>query len=148
MKIKRGTSIIEIVIAAAMISMAVIAALSLSNNSQKQNTYARSLAEANKFTSQAADWIRQERTLLGWSSLAVKNDGVYCLNDFPSDFSELIPGSCDPTSFIPSTLPSNYFKRELALSKPTSTSLSFIITVTWEENTTRQTSLEMELTEW
>ena len=42
-KLPKGTSIIEIVIAAALISVAVIAALSLSNNSQKQNTYARFL---------------------------------------------------------------------------------------------------------
>jgi Tfp pilus assembly protein PilV len=143
MKTLRGTSIIEIVIAAALISMAIIAALSLTNHSQKQNIYARGLAEATKYTTQAADWIRTERNTLGWATIASKNEGDYCLNNFPLDFTEIIPGSCDASDFISGT----NFQRQITLTKTAST-VNIKIEVSWLEKIKRQATIEMELTKW
>ena len=143
MKITRGTSIIEIVIAAALISMAIIAALSLANHSQKQNTYARDLAEATKYTTQAADWIRAQRSSLGWATLAAKGDGIYCLNTVPADFSLIQDGDCDAGDYIPNTL----FDRTITLNN-TGTALQVTITVNWQDSTTRQATIQMELTQW
>lgn len=151
MKILRGTSIIEIVIATALISVGIIAALSLVNNSQKQNTYARGLAEASRYASQASDWIRSERSTLGWSSLNTVAEGRYCLNNFPADFLALVAGPCDASSFIPNTIPANFYQREIVISKTpvvSPTSINIVIVVTWMEKTERQASIEMELTQW
>lgn len=152
MKKLKGTSILEIVIAAALISMAIIAALSLTNRSQKQNTYARNLGEATKYATQAADWIRTERNTLGWATLASKPENIYCLNELPLDFIEIISGSCDTTSFIPDTLPANIFQRTIDIIKipdgVNPDTLNITITVSWFENIPRQATIEMELTKW
>lgn len=157
-KISRGTSIIEVVIAAALISVTVISALSLSNHSQKQNTYARGLAEASKYTAEAADWLRTERSELGWATIAAKvedddavGDSIYCLNVLPStlnetDFTDLIASTCEESSFIPGTI----FQREIRLTPPApgSSILQATIVVTWVEKEARQSSLDVELTQW
>lgn len=158
MKLKSGTSIIEVVIAAALIAVAIISALSLANYSQKQNTYARDLAEATKYASQAADWLRSERNSLGWSTLSDKaqtdqagNIALYCLNDLPSaaadsDFLDLTTGECSPMSYITGTR----FVREISVDTTDSATgiLRILITVSWMEQLERQANIEMELTQW
>ncbi len=154
MIIKQGTSIIEIVIAAALISVTVIAALGLTNRSQKQNTYSRDLAEATKYTTQAADWLRTQRDIVGWATMADKmttdgNDSVYCLNNFPatdSDFTSLSAGACTSGDYIPGTLFTRY-----AIVDTTSINTGVIkvsLTVTWMENEARESTIELELSQW
>lgn len=140
MKSKRGTSIIEIIIATALIGMAIIAALSLTNHSQKQNTYARELAQATGYATQVADWIKTEKETLGWETINTQASGNYCLNTIPADFSALSPGDCDYGSFISET----NFQREITLSKPAGR-INIVITVSWLEQIERQIKLEMEL---
>ena len=140
MKNRPGTSIIEIIIATALISMAIIAALSLTNHSQKQNTYARGLAEASGYASQAADWIKTEKNTLGWETIDAQAAGDYCLNTIPADFSALSAGDCGATSFISGT----NFQRQITLTKSPGT-INIVITVSWLEQIERQTKLEMEL---
>lgn len=140
---KKGTSIIEIVIATALISMAIIAALSLVNQSQKQNTYARDLAQATKYATQGADWIRNQRTELGFATLNSMNEGIYCMETLPISFTSLETGACDDASFIQGTI----FQREVSISK-TVDGLKIIITVSWMEQVERQAKIEMELTSW
>ncbi|EKD80483.1 MAG: hypothetical protein ACD_40C00076G0003 [uncultured bacterium] len=145
----RGTSIIEIVIAAALISVAVIAALSLTNHSQKQNTSARGLAEATKYNTQATDWIRSQRDILGWATIAAKPNNTFCLNSLPSDFNSLpTPGACGASSYITGT----QYKRQITLTSSatdkTNGIVKITIDVTWEEKLTRHVTTEMELTSW
>lgn len=143
MKTKQGTSIIEIVIAAALISVAIIAALSLANQSQKQNAYARDLAEATKYAYQVSDWIRNERNSLGWSTMYELDSGVYCLNSLPADFTLIEAGNCGPGTSISDTK----FAREINLTKDTD-KLTISINVSWQEKTQRQATIEMELQPW
>ena len=153
-----GTSIIEVVIAAALISISVIAALSLSNHSQKQNTYARDLAEASKYLAEGSDWLRSERDELGWATIASKvasdvSEGVstYCLNTLPNtqsqtDFTDISAGSCDPSGYITETI----FQREVTIAPPEvgSDILKATILVKWIEKEERQATLDVELTQW
>jgi Tfp pilus assembly protein PilV len=145
MKKLLGTSIIEILIATAMISMAVIAALSLTSRSQSQSSYARNLAEATKYATQAADWIRTQRDTLGWTTINSKSEGLYCLNNFPPDINSLTTtGTCDDTSYIGETK----FKRQMVLDKSVSGIIKINITVGWTEQSPREAKIEMELTQW
>lgn len=139
----RGTSVIEIVIASALISISIIAALSLTNQSQKQSSYARGLAEATKYASQAADWIRTERNNLGWATMYSQNAGVYCLNSFPADFTLIEAGACQDGSYLAGTL----YQREITLAQNPE-SLHVTISVTWKEAIERSATIEMELTSW
>jgi len=142
MKKLNGTSIIEVIIATALINVAVLSALSLINRSQNQNIYARNLAEANKYSTQVADWIRQERETLGWATLSAKCSGTctYCLNDIPPSFTDLTEGSCTDTI-------TNTFSRTVTMTKNTD-SLLFTINTTWVDKTIKAASLEMELRQW
>lgn len=144
----QGQSIVETVIASALISMAILAALSLSLNSQKASTYAKNSAEATKYTSQASDWLRTERNSLGWSTLAAA-PGTYCLNTIPSapnDFTNLSLGNCAADTYIPQTI----FTRQITVDSSTAASgtIKITITLSWQETTLHSTSLEMELSQW
>lgn len=140
----KGTSIIEIVIATALISMAIIAALSLTNNSLKQSLYARNLAEATEYATQAADWIRTQRDTLGWGYIYSYPESTYCLNTFPADFTAIQSGTCTSGDYLPQTK----FQRSIVLSKPDAETAKFVIAVSWEDKITRVSSIEMELTSW
>jgi type II secretory pathway pseudopilin PulG len=155
MRVYRGTSIIEIVIVAALISLSVISALSLSNHSQKQNTYARDLAEATQYGSEAIDWIRAQRSQLGFATIAAQvesdgSSGIYCINSLPvTDFVDAQNGSCQGGvggSYITGTT----FQRELIIDTTSSATglLKVTVVVTWLDKIERQTSIETELTQW
>jgi hypothetical protein len=134
-----------------------VAALSLSNYSTKQNSYSKALNDATSYNSQVADWLRSEKTRLGWAVLVDKlqadtgaGTATYCLTQLPSgsnDFTSLTAGNCDPTTdFITGTV----FVRELTLITDNIDSGSIAVTVTtsWEEKTTRQATLNMEISKW
>jgi hypothetical protein len=135
--------------------MAVIAALSLSNNSQKQNTYARDLAEATKYGNEAIDWLRTQRDELGWATLSSEvtrdqSSGIYCLNTIPAtDFIDLESGNChdgEGGSYITGTT----FQREIIIdnSEASSGILKAKVIVSWRDKIDRTTSIEAELTKW
>jgi Tfp pilus assembly protein PilV len=143
MTIKKGTSILEVVIATAMISMAVIAALSLTSKSQSQNTYARRSTEASKYATQVADWLRGERDNLGFTELSESiTAGTYCLVSLPADITDLITGECSDTDLI-----DNVFKRSLLLSKNADT-ITATVKIDWEDTTTRSTIINVDLKKW
>lgn len=161
MKIKKGTSIIEIVVAAALISVAIISALSLTNHSQKENKYSRDLAEATKYATQGADWMRTQRDIVGWSTIRAKaldddisNIATYCLNflaplttvETEPNFTDVAPGTCDPSDKIFSSI----FQRTMTIdtSEEGSGILKITLTVTWLEKEIRQANVIMELTQW
>lgn len=140
----KGTSIIEIIIATALISVAMIAALSLMNRSQSQNNYARNLDEANSYITQAADWIRSQRDSLGYATiytLSGPSTNTYCLNTFPATITSITLGAC--TDYL-----ANIFQRNITITRKGTTSLLIGITVSWMEKTSRQATIEMELSQW
>lgn len=139
-----GTSILEIVIATAMITVAVIAALSLTNKSQSQNSYSRKSSEASGYASQVIDWARAERETLGWASLNTIGAGVYCLNSLPASYLTMTAGACTPATYIPNTS----FTRNLTISKPSDTKIKLTISVTWLESTSREVQMESEIVQW
>ena len=143
MIIKKGTSILEVVIATAMITMAVISALALTSKSESQNTYARHSAQASKYASEAADWLRGERDNQGFSTLASVS-GSYCISTLPVDFLSLgAPTVCGDQNLI-----NNIFKRTLILDNSSSDRVRASVVVSWQEKTLRTTTIDLELTKW
>ena len=155
MTTKRGQSIVEVVIATALISVGIIAALSLANYAQKQSNTAKSVGEANRYNAQVADWLREQKNLLGWaniSNIALRDDtsnhAKYCLSDLPHppfDFTSLTPGACAADDYISGTT----FVRELDIdtSQENSGTLTFKITSTWQEKTAHTITSELKLLE-
>jgi type II secretory pathway pseudopilin PulG len=145
MHTKLGSSIIEVVIATAMISMAIIAALSLTSKSQSQSNYARRSSEASKYATQVSDWLRGERDNLGFAELASVPNGLYCLVSLPPDINSLpLAGDCGSNDLI-----DNLYQRSLILdSTSTVDTILATIEVVWQDSTTRSTKINLELTKW
>ncbi len=156
-KTRSGQSILEVVIATAMISVAIIAALSLANQSQKSSNYAKLLDQATAYNNQAADYFRNQKTLLGWGAFTEKittdasgNTAYYCLATLPdstsSTFETLTAGVCSDTDLILGTI----FQREVSIdnSDLINGTTNITITTTWPDTIERTATLTMELSQW
>lgn len=153
---RSGQTILEVVIAATLISMGVIAALSLTNQSQKSSNYAKTLDSATAYNNQLADYLRSQKSTLGFATLAEKvsqdsggGSATYCFSTLPSSSAEFLglnPSTCDSSSVIPGTI----FLREASLSANQIAQgiIPIIITTTWTDNTLRSAVLNQELTQW
>lgn len=155
MTTKSGQSIIEVVIATTLISIGVIAALSLTNQSQKSSNYAKLLDLANSYNNQLADYLRNQKAKVGWGNMVEKIDAdassgyaYYCFNTLSEneDFLEKTAGSCPEDSYLDGTL----FSREVEFDARTLATgiLPTIITTSWEDKATRTATLNLELSQW
>ncbi len=153
---RSGGSILEVVIATTLISMGVIAALSLTNQSQKSSNYAKTLDAATAYNNQAADYLRNQKNQLGYATLAemFTNDssgGVahYCLANLPTDsasFLALNPGTCGDTDVLQGTS----FMRDLEVDVRNSGAgiIPITITTSWYDSSIRRAVLNMEISQW
>lgn len=154
---RSGQSILEVVIATTLISMGVIAALSLTNQSQKSSNFAKVQGTATAYNNQLADYLRNQKAILGYATLAEKflaedSGGVatYCFATLPTSTALFLAhpaGSCNPTTdYIPGTI----LRRELSVTTGSTASglLELTITTSWEDNTTRTARLNLELSQW
>jgi len=153
---RSGGSILEVVIATTLISMGVIAALSLTNQSQKSSNYAKTLDAATAYNNQAADYLRNQKNQLGYATLAEmftadSSGGVahYCLVTLPADttsFLALNPSSCSEIDLLQGTS----FKRDLEVNTSSSGTgiLPITITTSWSDSALRSAVLKMELSQW
>ncbi|GAB4027062.1 MAG: hypothetical protein Fur0011_4230 [Candidatus Microgenomates bacterium] len=153
---RSGQSILELVIATTLISMGVIAALSLSNQSQKSSNYAKTLDSATAYNNQAADYLRNQKNQLGYATLAEmftnnSSGGVahYCLATLPTDstsFLALKPGTCSDTDLIQGTS----FMRDIEVDTSNSGvgTMPITITTSWYDSGIRRATLNMEISQW
>lgn len=154
--LRHGQSILEVVIATTLISMGVIAALSLTNQSQKSNNYAKALDISTAYNNELADYLRNQKTVLGYAALAEKfsNDSVsgtttYCLSSLPANSNDLLsltPGECAETQYVSGT----FFIRTISVdtSNVASGIISFSITTSWNDTSERSNTLKLELSRW
>lgn len=155
MKNISGQSIIEILIATAVVAVLLVSLLILGTNSLKATTYARNLNQATEYSNQVGDWLRNMKETAGWElfSTTIREDGAtvtYCLPTLPADtleFRNLGNGLCTNTDFIGSTI----FQREVVFDTSLAISEGVItatISTNWEENTTRNATIYVTLTQW
>jgi Tfp pilus assembly protein PilV len=154
MIVRKGSSIIEVLIAATLISMGVLAALSLSSQNQKQTDSSRYLNTATFDNTQALDWLRNMRTQLGWADFvqAINNDKSgsdtkYCLNTLPADtagFTSLSYAATCGTSYIAGTT----YQREMTISLDGTQTNAIVKVTTWWLNRAHSASSETTLSKW
>lgn len=143
MNSQHGQSIIEILIATAIISVTLVAALALGTNSIKSSTYSRNLNQATKYSYEAVDYMRQLRHTQGWGNISTLNLGVYCLNTIPN---LILPssGSCS------TPMTNEVFTRELKIEDTSSDGIiKFKVTTTWEEaGGTKKAEIKTIISRW
>ena len=152
-KKKKGNTIIEVLIAATLIAVAILAALSLSSSSQKQTDYSRDLHLSSTYNDQSLDWLRNMRTIMGFASFveAVQADGsgtvTYCLDTLPStetEFINKIAQGCG-ASMIPGT---NLIRTiQLTPSGSPTDTIYAKVTTSWSDGT-HETIAETKITKW
>jgi len=152
----RGSSVLEITIAAALISIGLVGIISLATRSQRSTDFSKNNNLATNYSYQAIDWIRDLRNTLGYDTLIyyLTEDGsnpvIYCLNtNLPTteaNLKALTNSSCAISDHIPNTL----FSREISidLSNLASNYITAIATTQWEGNKTYTNTLEVKLTKW
>ena len=151
----KGQTILEVVIAAALISVAIIAALSLSNTTAKETTYSRDFNRATQYNTEAVDWIRSMRDSLGWPSLVdtLTSDSplsvVYCLDSLVTTTAEFIAlsnASCGAGEYITGTI----FIREITidLASAATGEVGVSVTTSWTGNLPHSVSTETKINRW
>lgn len=95
---QRGQTIIEVLVAAVIVSTVLTAIAIGLTFSVKTTADSRYRAYATKYAQETLEVFRRERTNLGWESFAVAvTSGVYCYNTLPAstqDFVARIPEEC------------------------------------------------------
>lgn len=149
----KGSSILEVLIATALISLSILAALSLNNYSHKTNTNANSLSSASNYNNQVIEWLRNLRTEMGWgeisAAITADNGGnpTYCLPTLPAnatDFTNLTHGLCSSTDYIPN---SNLIRQATLNLNLSSNILYITVTTSWDDQA-HSTSTEATITNW
>lgn len=78
-QIEKGQSLFEILFAFVIMSLIVVAIVGLATISIRNSSYSRNRTLAEKYATEAVDWLRQERDG-GWTQFADRAlSGKYCL---------------------------------------------------------------------
>lgn len=148
-------TILETVIAATLISVAIVASLSLSTNTQKETTYAKNVSLATKFNSAGLDSLKRLRSQMGWTAFVseIITDGatpLYCFSNIPTtplEFSTLVSsnlGACS-AEVIPGT--DFYRVVQLTVGSPPDF-LDVVITTYFGDDQNRSVTTETRLTNY
>lgn len=146
-----GQTILETVIAATLIAVAVVAAISLSTNTQKETSYSRDLSIATKYNSQVVDWVRSVRNDLGWAAFYDKIDGdstaTYCLSAIPDlSVSFLTLPVSNQVDCKATPIGSSLFYRLAQFSIIDTDTIELKVTTYWPGNTEHVASTETTIT--
>ncbi len=151
-----GQTIIEILIASAIIAILLISLTTLSSYSVKSSNYAKQLNQATDYSHQLADWLRNQKQTLGWTSFLqllqedTNNDYVtYCFNNLPdslTSFRSLTNSVCPQNSFILNTP----FQRQATfdLSQTNQGIITVDITTSWHDQIDYHTTMQIKLNRW
>jgi type II secretory pathway pseudopilin PulG len=107
---KRGQSMFELLVAVFVIAISLVAILGLVTGAIGNTTFSKERTQANKFTQEAAEWLRSERDT-NWLTFKGKGDAdgnKYCLPDLMY-WPTATTGTCG------ATIPNTNFTREAIL---------------------------------
>lgn len=65
---RKGQMLLEVVLGLAIVTIVMVALVSLSTRSIKNSDFSRSQAEATSYANEAMEWIRADRNTKGWGA--------------------------------------------------------------------------------
>ena len=135
---RRGSTLIEVIIAIAVISIALVAIVASAVMVVRNQRYSTAQHQATAYTQESLEWLRKMRDTLGWitffADLQADNPvaPTYCLDTLPATtaaFENLSSSSC--ATVIMGTIFTRSVQITLSASAPqTATALS---TTSWED---------------
>lgn len=148
-----GFSLIEILIASAVLSSVLVGLSLLMGLVIRSDTQARSRVIAGDLAQSGSDFLRQERNTVGFGRFyqALTTDEVYCLEDIGESFLDstgdvksVFDSACDDY-LIEVEGSSTKFKREATVEAINDDSIIFVIEVSWETDTEEVTDVSTTL---
>jgi type II secretory pathway pseudopilin PulG len=135
-KKNQGSTLIEIIVATGIVALVMTSVVAVVTVSVRNSAQAKAKGIATKYSQEAMEFFRRQRTQLGWESFVkvFQDDGStidYCLTAIPADsvaFETLQGGDCAPTAFVDSR---NIFQRHAEVQVVSSDQVNVTVQVTW-----------------
>lgn len=147
-----GQTLVEVVVAAVIITLILVALVSAITFSLSNVQYARNKALATKYAQEAVEWLRSQRDA-GWytfNGMAPDTATTYCVSGFPANVSSLTSGAC--TSCPSGCINDDYgiFQREVILTgNVADDGVNITVKVFWQQGQrTEQVIVNTYLTKW
>lgn len=142
-KRKRGQSILELIVALLLVSIALTAVVGLITKGISNTTFNRNKTLANSYSSEALEWLRSERDS-NWRNFLAKSSAPgskWCLPDLSWNNT----GTCSATNFVSNT----QFTREINLVRVNASTINATVTVSWTDSQgTHNSQSTTEFTNW
>jgi Tfp pilus assembly protein PilV len=127
--IYNGQSLFEVILALAVSAMILTGIVTLTSKSVSTSTISKNKSQANKYASEAMEYLRKEKEFQGWDvfSTTIGAGGDWCM----STLSLTDPVACSSSAnpYITDTI----FQRSLNVSDLTGKSMNIKIKVSWTD---------------
>lgn len=115
-----GQSLLEVVMVAFVLVMALVALISLTTVSIARNRLAKERVVATRLAQEGLEWVKYERDRVGFDGVAAKIDKSYCLVGLPltidGGIEGLPEGECGASDWVNEVGFGNLFQRNMRLS--------------------------------
>lgn len=150
-----GQTLLEIMIAFAVVSMILVVLVSKAAESVRNTSYARNQIKAARYAQGGIEWAREQRDRMGWINFEDEindyaNPVTFCVLEFTDVLEDLSFGSCAAGNFISGTI----FNREIIfdLEDPDASDedrVDVIVDVNWTDSIGgHQVIYTTKLSEW
>jgi len=143
-----GQSILEVILALAILAVIITGIVSLTSTSVNTSTYSKNVSQANRYADEVIEYIRKEKEFSGWSDftsdIITAYGGIWCMSDLTLTINE----ACDPLDsnhFISGTI----FQRTLTATSVNSNSINIDVQVSWtDDKGTHTTKSSTTVSNW
>lgn len=142
-----GQSILEVILALAILAVIITGIVSLTSTSVNTSTYSKNVSQANRYADEAIEYVRKYKEFEGWTDFYTDitlNSGKWCM----TDLSLAINVECDLANsahFISGTI----FQRTLTAISVNSNSIDIDVKVTWtDDKGTHETKSSTTVSNW
>lgn len=152
MKRESGQSLFELVSVVFVISMGLLALVSLSARAVSNTSQSRDKSIAGRLTQEGIEWIRSERDRVNWATFRNSYSSVagvtYCLNVLSATTWTQNTGCSSGMVVSLNGQPSN-FVRSALLTRTSDDSVNVIVVTNWVDGTgSRESRVTTTLTSW
>lgn len=99
---EKGQTLIEILVAVAIITVAMVAVVARTVEAVRNANFARNQSLATRFAQEGVEWARIQRDSLRWSNFEAviqsASPVTYCVPDLELELADVISVNCDPAS--------------------------------------------------
>ncbi|MEK7497937.1 MAG: hypothetical protein AAB656_03390 [Patescibacteria group bacterium] len=142
---KKGQSMFEVVVALAIMTLILVALVSLAGISIRNSTFSKNRTSSTRINQETMEWLRGERDS-GWAAFSQKAlSGTWCLPAL--SWAQAQIGTCgtDSGAYIPGEL----FRREVVFSSVSATNIEVLVRVYWTDSQGQhETRATTNLTNW